>query len=584
MTFTQVVTLLTGMALFLFGMSLMGDGLKRLSGDKLEPLLFRLSNTPLRGMMLGAGVTAIIQSSAATSVMAVGFVNSKMMKLRQAMSVILGSILGTSITGWVLCLSYIDGNSGWTSILSTTTLTGVIAVIGIMLRMFGKKQIYNFIGDIMLGFAVLMFGMSTMSGSVSSLGNEEWFTSLLSTMKSPILGILVGALAAAVLQSASAAVGVIQALSITGALSFEAALPILMGVAIGASVPVLISAIGADTEGKRTAVSYLVISSMGVMICASLFYIAEAVFDLTFLNVVMTPFSIALINTLLRFCMVLFLAPLSDLLETFVVFLVKGKNKHGETDISMHLEERFLKHPALAIEQSRLAICEMSKETETAIKEASVLPKLFNNEVYQRVCKLEEAGDKYEDALGSYLAQLTGHDLDEHQSRIVSKFLHTLSDFERISDHALNIAENAKEIYDKRIVLTDDAKHELSVITAAINEVVHLTVEAFNSGDLSLAAKVEPLEEVIDDICDEMKLRHVERVRLGKCNILNGFVFNDLLINFERVSDHCSNIAVAIIELDSGSFDTHEYLENIKEKRTPDFQRNYNEYRARFEL
>ena len=582
MGISEIISLLSGVALFLFGMTLMGDGLKRVSGNKLEPILFRLSGTPLRGIALGAGVTAVIQSSSATSVMVVGFVNSGMMKVRQAISVILGAILGTSITGWVICLSYIDGTSGLSSLLSTATLTGVIAVAGIILRMFSKNQTHHHIRDIMLGFAVLMFGMSSMSGAVSSLGQQPWFTQLLTTMTHPMLGILVGLAFSAVLQSASAAVGIVQALSVTGAMTLGSALPLLMGIAIGASVPVLLSALGADTDGKRTAVSYLVASFMGVMVCASLFYIGDAMFRFPFLANVMDPFSLALTNTILRLAILCLLAPFTDVLEAVAALFVP--KKQTEADPALRLEERFLAHPALAIEQSRLTICDMAKKTEEAIREAAGLLTRYSEAGFQRVQELEGAGDRYEDALGSYLVKLTGPELMERQSREASIFLHTLSDFERISDHALNIAKNAKEIHDKQLVFSEDAMHELSVMTQAVGETIRVTVEAFVSEDLALAGQVEPLEEVVDDLCDELKLRHVDRLQKGQCTIAHGFVFNDLITNYERVSDHCSNIAVAMIELEGGSFDTHDYLGKVKEKRSPDFERYYRDYKARYAL
>ncbi len=582
MGFTEIISLLSGVALFLFGMTLMGDGLKRVSGNKLEPILFRLSSTQLRGIVLGAGVTAVIQSSSATSVMVVGFVNSGMMKLRQAISVILGAILGTSITGWVICLSYIDGASGLSSILSTSTLTGVIAVVGIILRMFSKKQTHRHVGDILLGFAVLMFGMSSMSGSVKGLGQQPWFTGLLSTMTHPVLGILIGLFFSAILQSASAAVGIVQAISFTGAMTLGSALPLLMGITIGASLPVLLSALGASTAGKRTALSYLVASFMGVMVCASLFYISDAIFRFSFLSRTMNPFSIAFVNTLLRLAILCLLSPFTDVLEALSTLFVP--EKRTENDPVLRLEERFLGHPALAIEQSRVTICDMAKQAEQAMNTATKLLTAYSEAGFAEVEELENAGDHFEDALGSYLVKLTGRELTEQQGRTASIFLHTLSDFERVSDHAMSIAKNAKEIYEKQIHFSEDALHELTVVTAAMNDTIRSTVNAFISVDLSLAEKVEPMEEVVDDLCDELKLRHVERLQKGLCTIAHGFVFNDLLTNFERVSDHCSNIAVALIELDAGNFDTHEYLETVKEKRSANFEHDYQTFKKKYAI
>ncbi|MBQ9308666.1 MAG: Na/Pi cotransporter family protein [Clostridia bacterium] len=580
MEISDVISLLSGIALFLFGMTLMGEGLKRVSGNRLEPILFRLSGTPVKGILLGTGVTAVIQSSSATSVMVVGFVNSGMMKVRQAISVILGAILGTSITGWVICLSYLDGTSGFASLLSTANLTGIIAVAGIMLRMFSKHPTHHHIGDIMLGFAVLMFGMSSMSQAVSGLGEQTWFRGMLTTMTHPLVGILVGMLFSALLQSASAAVGIVQALSVTGAITLESGLPLLMGIAIGASVPVLLSALGANTNGKRTAVSYLVASFMGVMGCASLFYIAQAMFRFPFLARTMDPFSLAFVNTLLRLAILCLLAPFTDVLEAVSALIIPEKST--AMDPTLRLEERFLAHPALAIEQSRQTICKMAENTAEAITLAVGLLSRYSAADFQAVEALEASGDHYEDALGSYMVKLTGQELNEHQSRASSVFLHTLSDFERISDHALSIARSAQEMHEKGIAFSTDAIGEIATLTNAVIETVRITVDAFVREDLHLAQLVEPLEEVVDALCDELKLRHVERLQTGQCTILHGFVFNDLMTDFERVSDHCSNIAVAMIELSSGSFDTHEYL--VKEKRTPDFERFFREFQARYAL
>ena len=583
MTVSEIASLFTGVALFLFGMSLMGDGLKRVSGNKLEPILFRLTGTPLRGMFLGSVVTAVIQSSSATSVMVVGFVNSKMMKVKQAIPVILGAILGTSITGWVICLSYMDGAKGISSIFTTATLTGIIAVAGIILRMFNKNQHRKYIGDIMLGFAVLMVGMSTMSGAVSGLGKQEWFTGTMTSMTNPFLGILVGLLFSTLLQSASAAVGIVQAFSLTGVMTFESSLPLLMGICIGASVPVLLSALGATRDGKRTAVSYLVASFMGVMVCASIFYIAEAIFSFSFMDKTMNPVYLALINTILRFSILCILAPFTDVLEAAATIFVPEKPEEKDST-AVRLEERFLAHPALAIEQIRLTICEMAAKTEESITTSIGLLNHYNDSAFSHVLDLETVGDRYEDALGSYLVKLTGQELTESQGRSASLYLHTLSDFERISDHARNLAQNFQECHQKQIRFSDEAMNELNVMIAAIREILRLTTEAFVKSDPELAKKVEPLEEVIDELCDKMKLRHVERLQKGTCTISQGFVFNDMSTNFERVSDHCSNIAVAIIELEAEAddFDTHEYLGNLKEKQTADYQRHYDNFSKQF--
>ncbi|MBO4419965.1 MAG: Na/Pi cotransporter family protein [Oscillospiraceae bacterium] len=581
MEISEIISLCSGIALFLFGMTLMGDGLKRVAGNRLELVLYRLSSTTLRGVLLGTGVTAVIQSSCATSVMVVGFVNANMMKRRQAIGVILGAILGTSVTGWVISLSYLEGSSGVLQLLSTATLTGLVAIVGVILRVFSKNQTNHHIGDILMGFAILMFGMSTMSGSVSALGEQPWFTNILSSMKNPILGILVGAAFTAILQSASAAVGIVQALSFV--MTFNAALPLLMGIAIGASFPVLLSALGANTDGKRTAFVYLVASTIGVLVCASLFYLADAIFRFDNLQTLMNPFSVAMVNSFLRLAMVLLLLPFIDALDALVCLLVREK-KGKEEDPAMRLEERFLAHPSLAVEQSRLTINDMAERAREAISSALALTANYSKEGFEAVKRMENDCDRFEDALGSYLVKLTGRELSRKQNEDVSKYLHTITDFERISDHARNIAESAAEIHEKKMDFSVDATRELATISAAIREIMRLTVEAFIENDLTLAVRVEPLEEVIDGLCDEAKSNHVERLQQGHCTIQQGFVFNDLLTGMERVGDHCSNIALAMLELAGDSFDTHASQNRMKDGPSQDFQAAFEDYTARFSL
>ena len=582
MSILEGITLLAGVALFLFGMTQMGDGLTKVSGSKLEPILFQLSGTPLRALLLGTGVTAVIQSSSATSVMAVGFVNSGMMSVRQAINVILGAILGTSITGWVLCLSYIEGTGSLSSILSTSTLTAAMAIAGIILHKYCKSVQKKHIGDILLGFAVLMLGMHTMSGAVSGLGEQPWFTGMMTSMKNPLLGILVGTLFTAVLQSASAAVGILQALSVTGALTFEAVLPLLMGINIGASIPVLLSAVGATARGKRAALVYLVASVLGVLGCASVFYVANAIFRFPFLSLVMNPFSTALLNTLFRLANLLMLAPLTDVIETIVTKLVPEQDNQ-EKKQELQLEERFLSHPPLALEHCKAAISEMAKHTQDAVRLAVGLLREFEEENYQRVVELEALVDVYEDKLGSYLLQLNGQQLDPHQSSEVAKLLHTLSDFERISDHARNLAESSNELHEKQLVLSPGAAHDMTVLIRAVSEILHITIDAFLNGDMSRAVDVEPLEEAIDDLCDEIEKRQVERLRHRQGNITQNFVFSDLITNLERISDHCSNIALAQLRLETGEFDTHSYEDKLI-KTDEYFRQKYVAFRKEYAL
>ena len=584
MSVADVISLLGGIALFLFGMSLMGEGLKKVAGSRLELVLYKLSSTPLKGVLLGTGVTAVIQSSSATSVMVVGFVNSGMMKVKQAIGVIMGAILGTSVTGWILCLSSLEGGSGVVQLLSTEVLTGIVAVVGIILRMFTGKTSNRYVGEILLGFAVLMYGMSAMSGAVSPLRESEAFIRILTSFSNPILGILVGLAFTSVLQSASAAVGILQALAITGAVTFEVALPIVMGIAIGAAVPVLLSALGANLNGKRTAFIYLLIDVLGVLIWALLFYGANAIIHFTFLDAVMSSVSIALMNTLFRLATVIVLLPCIGLMEHMVELLFPDDGSAAEEQEMDRLEERFLQHPALSIEQSRLVTNSMAERAEGNLLMAVGLRNRWSDKDFRMVGETESVIDRYEDKLGTYLMKITSRSLSSAQSEEVSKFLHTISDFERISDHALNISETAKEIHDKSMVFSAAAGRELGVMESALREILSIAIAAFVANDVQQAARVEPLEEIIDGLCDEMKSHHVDRLQSGACTLGQGFVFNDLLTNYERVADHCSNIAVAIIELESDSFDTHEYLNSVRAMKSHSFARYYEEYQQKYHL
>lgn len=586
MGIAEVLSLLGGVALFLFGMSLMGDSLKMVAGSKLEVVLYRLSGTQLKGILLGTGVTAVIQSSSATSVMVVGFVNSEMMKVRQAIGIIMGAIIGTSITGWIICLSDIGGNtSGWMELLSTETLTSVVALIGIILYMFSGDMSHRHVGGILMGFAVLMFGMKAMSGAVSGLKDDESFVRILTDFSNPILGIIVGMAFTSVLQSASAAVGILQALAITGAVSFEVAFPIIMGIAIGAAVPVLLSAMGASADGKRTALSYLIIDLFGVVIVSVIFYAINAFVHFGFMSRTMTAVSIAFVNTLFRVVIVMILAPMTGLIEKFVSLFVKDDKERlkGLRDMDL-LEERFLTHPALSIEQSRQVINSMARCVVKNVTDALSLVDKYTKDGFAEVQKEEELVDRYEDKLGTYLVQITRLELTKQQNIMVGKYLHSITDFERMSDHALNIAECAQEMHDKKLNFSKYATHELSVLRSAVSEIVALAVKAFVEDDLSIAYRIEPLEEKIDSLCDEMKLHHINRISDGTCTLQLGFVFNDLLTNLERMADHCSNIGVAMIELASGALETHDYYNKLMEETTDQFKESFAKYDAKFKL
>ena len=586
MGIAEVLSLLGGVALFLFGMSLMGDSLKMVAGSKLEVVLYRLSGTQLKGILLGTGVTAVIQSSSATSVMVVGFVNSEMMKVRQAIGIIMGAIIGTSITGWIICLSDIGGNtSGWMELLSTETLTSVVALIGIILYMFSGDMSRRHVGGILMGFAVLMFGMKAMSGAVSGLKDDESFVRILTDFSNPVLGIIVGMAFTSVLQSASAAVGILQALAITGAVSFEVAFPIIMGIAIGAAVPVLLSAMGASADGKRTALSYLIIDLFGVIIVSVIFYAVNAFVHFGFMSRTMTAVSIALVNTLFRVVIVMILAPMTGLIEKFVSLFVKDDKERlkGLRDMDL-LEERFLTHPALSIEQSRQVINSMARCVVKNVTDALSLVDKYTKDGFAEVQKEEELVDRYEDKLGTYLVQITRLELTKQQNIMVGKYLHSITDFERMSDHALNIAECAQEMHDKKLNFSKYATHELSVLRSAVSEIVALAVKAFVEDDLSVAYRIEPLEEKIDSLCDEMKLHHINRISDGTCTLQLGFVFNDLLTNLERMADHCSNIGVAMIELAGGALETHDYYNKLMEETTDQFKESFAKYDAKFKL
>lgn len=585
MSVTTIVQLLTGIALFLFGMSLMGSELKKVAGSKMELILYRLSDTPFKGILLGTGVTAVIQSSCATSVMVVGFVNSGMMKLRNAISIVIGTLLGTSITGWIICLSDISGGSGWIELISTATLTGVIAVVGVILNNFSKNQTRRHVGGILMGFAVLMTGMSLMSGAVAPLKESPAFIALITDFSNPILGILVGAAVTAVLQSASAAVGILQALAVTGAIDFSTALPIIMGIAIGASVPVLLSAIGANIAARRTAASYLISEVISIAIGAAVFYGLNALLHFGFLSTPVSMVSVAAVNSIFRLFIVLMWAPMLGVLEKLTALFAKEKEaKPAEPSDVDRLEERFLDHPSLAIAQSRIALFAMAEKAGENLRRAIGLLSDYSDDGFAKVALAEEEVDRYEDRLGTYLVKVGRKELNAAQNKDVSKFLHTISDFERIADYAVNVSEVAKEIHEKKLEFSFEAKRELDVIVAAVTEIVDTTVLAFEAEDLNVAYRVEPLEELIDDLCDEVKLAHIKRIQSGNCTLNQGFVFNDLITSYERIGDHCSNIAVAMIELESESFDTHEYLNSIKQVRSDSFNRYFEEYKQKYAL
>lgn len=585
MGITSILSLLSGVALFLFGMSLMGDGLKKAAGEKLELILYKLTNTPIKGVLLGTAVTAIIQSSSATTVMVVGFVNSGMMKVAQAIGIIMGANIGTSITGWILCLSYIEGSSGIAQLLSTTTISAVVSIIGILFKMVSKKSTYKNIGDIMLGFSILMFGMQSMSGAVSPLKENPHFVNMLTMFSNPFMGILVGIAFTAVLQSASASIGILQALSVTGAITFASAFPITLGIGVGAACPVLLSSIGTNKNGKRTALIYLMNDLFGMIFWAVVFYSVNAIVQFDFMEMTMSPIAIAILNTVFRVATVMILFPFIKWIEKLVFTLVKDTEEDREEQADFDLlEERFLKYPALAIRQSHTAINGMARKARKNIGRAMGLFENYSEDRYNKVQEKENLIDKYEDKLGTYLMQLTGRDMTESQSKQVSIFLHTISDFERLGDHAVNLSKSANELYEKKIAFSDEATSELAVLGGAVREILEITVNSFSEDDVELATHVEPLRELINVLCNELKSRHITRLRNGKCELKQGFAFNNVLTDFERIGAHCSNVAVALLESEAEDFDIHEYQKGIREMNNVIYRELFEAYEMKYNI
>ena len=583
--FSMVLSLLSGVALFLFGMSLMGDGLKQVAGNKLEAFLYKMTNTPLKGVALGTGVTSVIQSSSATTVMVIGFVNSGMMKLKQAIGIIMGANIGTSITGWILCLSYIQGSGGIASILSTATISAVVAIIGIILRMFCKRSVHKNIGNIMLGFSILMTGMQTMSGAVTPLRESKVFIDMLTMFSNPIAGILVGIAFTAVLQSASATVGVLQALSVTGILTFSSAFPIILGIGVGASCPVLVSAIGANKNGKRTALVYLLNDTFGMLIWSIGFYTINAFVHFDFLDNIMSPVSIALLNTVFRLVTVCVLFPFINKLEKLVCWLVKDSAEELEDEADFDLlEERLLAYPALAIGQCHRAMSGMAKKLRKNVNRAMNLLNEYQQSKFDKVQKKEDLIDKYESRLGDYLIKLTKHEMNTAQTRQVSLYLHTINDFERIGDHASYSAYMSSDMHENKTQFSEDAWDELNVVMEAVREEINLTCKAFLENDKEMAQRVAPLGMVITTLCDELKMRHVERMSSGGCGLEEGTVFTDILNSFNRIAAHCASAMVALMNSDKENMDTHIHDSKVYPSDSAEYKTYLNEYNQKYEI
>lgn len=577
----SLLTLLGGLALFLFGMNTMGDGLEKLSGGKLERTLERMTDNTFKGFLLGAGVTAVIQSSSATTVMVVGFVNSGIMKLAQAIGIIMGANVGTTITAWLLSLTGIEGDSLVLNLLKPSGFAPVLAFIGIALLMFAKHGKKKDIGTILIGFAVLMFGMDMMSGAVKPLADVPEFTSILTMFSNPLLGVLAGALLTAVIQSSSASVGILQALSATGSISFATAIPIIMGQNIGTCVTAMLSCIGAKKNAKRAAFVHLYFNIIGTVVILAAFYGLNALLDFSFISDTVTPADIAIVHTGFNLIATALLLPFSKFLGKLACLTVRDKDTEDDTPF---LDERFLGTPALAVEQCDVMAVKMARLSQNTFLQAITLLEKYDEKLAQRILENEERIDAYEDVLGTYLVKVSSKSLNTRDSNEIARLLHCIGDFERISDHAVNLVDAAKEMHEKKIAFSDEAKRELRVLTGALTEILSITMDAFENRDLVLAKKVEPLEQVIDGLREKLKRRHVKRLQSGTCTIELGFILSDLLTNYERVSDHCSNIAVCLIQLSMDSFETHEYLHDLKDGSSAEFENEYEAYKSKYVL
>ncbi len=582
----EVLSLLCGLALFLYGMDVMGDSLKKSAGSRLKAILAKMTSSPIRGFLLGLGVTAIIQSSSATTVMVVGFVNSGTMALTQAIGVIMGANVGTAVTAWITALSGLGGEAaesiGWVEWLKPDSWMPILAVIGICLVMFTKRGKKKDIGNVLLGFAILMVGMSMMSDSVAGLKNDEGFKSILTMFSNPILGVLAGLVLTAIVQSSSASVGILQSLTVTGAITYGAAIPIVMGQNIGTCVTALISSLGAGKNGKRAAMIHLYFNIIGVVLWLCIFYIFNAIFEFAFVGSAVDMWGIAGIHTIFKILCVIAIGPFYKQLEKLSILTIKEKKDENE---EIHLlDERLFETPAIAVERSAVATYSMAKIACDALKKSLVLFDKYDPKLADEIRDLETKADQYEDQIGSYLVKLSACDMTEPDSNQITKLLHMIGDFERISDHAVNIVESAEEMKDKKIEFSADAKRDIAVMKRAVSDIVDMTQKAFIENDVYLAEDVEPLEEVVDDIRDEIKLGHILRLQKSECSIEHGFILSDILNNFERVSDHCSNIASCVIEISKyDSLSMHKYKDEVKHENK-DFKSKVAEYKTVYSL
>ena len=581
MNLFDVLALLGGLALFLFGMNIMGQGLERSAGNKLKTILEKLTSNPLKGFLLGLGVTAVIQSSSATTVMVVGFVNSGVMTLRQAIGIIMGANVGTTVTSWLLSLNAIEGDSLIMKLLKPTSFSPVLALIGVILYMFTKNGRKKDIGTILLGFAILMTGMDGMSDAVSGLKDVPEFANILTMFSNPILGVLAGAGLTAIIQSSSASVGILQALSSTGTVTFSAAVPIILGQNIGTCVTAMISSVGTNRNARRAAAVHLYFNIIGTAIFLLGFYAVHALLQFPFYNLPIDELGIAQVHTIFNLVCTVVMLPLSRLLETLAYLTIRDEK--GQQDQFQLLDERLMVTPSIAIQQCKRLAMDMTALARQSVHKAMDCVTSFKEEDAALVAESEQTVDVYEDRLGTYLVQLSSQRLSAEDSHDISKLLHSISDIERISDHALSIAITARALAQKQVQFSEQARAELAVISDAVREVLSLAERTFDADDPVLAQRVEPLEQVVDHLSDNLRSRHIQRLQEGACSVDQGLVFTDLLSDYRRISDHCSNIAAAVIELQHNAYDTHEYLGSLK-KGNENFAQLYQSYMAQFPL
>ena len=582
----DILNLLGGIALFLFGMHTLSASLEKLAGGKLETWLEKATSKPIKGVVLGAIITAVIQSSAATTVMIIGFVNSGLMKLSQAIGVIMGANIGTTATSWLLSLQSISGSDGFSflNLLKPTTFTPVLAVIGVILIMFTKSDKKKTIGMILAGFAVLMFGMNSMSSATAGLAENETFCNILMMFSNPVLGVIAGAVLTAVLQSSSASIGILQSIAIsTGKVTYSVALPLLLGQNIGSCVTALISSVGANKPAKRVAFVHLYFNVIGTVVFLSIFSLLNAFISMPFMEESLNAVGIAVIHTGFNVLATALFLPFTKQLEKLACLTVRD-DSNDEKLTPMLLDERLLKTPSVAIEQCRNVCIRMARLTQETLKMSMEVVTTYDAKKCAEVIDNENAIDIFEDKIGSYILKISSKDLSENDSKIVSSMLHTIGDLERISDHAVNIVEAAEEMHSKKIKFSQQALRELPVIVNAVSEILDMSINAFVNNDVNLAKNVEPLEDVIDQLRSDLKTRHIERLRNGKCTIELGFILQDLLTNFERVSDHCSNIAVYLIQISDNSMDTHEYMNELKKLDRSEFMDEFNDYKNKYIL